>query len=59
MGLAEIVAFTVPANLASRRVMRRIGLRRDPARDFDHPSLPAGHGLRAHVVYALAAEGGA
>ena len=59
MGLAEIVAFTVPANLASRRVMRRVGLRRDPARDFDHPSLPAGHGLRAHVVYALAAEGGA
>lgn len=52
MGLSEIVAFTVPANLASRRLMRRLGLRHDPARDFDHPLLPEGHALRAHVLYA-------
>jgi ribosomal-protein-alanine N-acetyltransferase len=36
LGLSEIVAFTVPANKASRRVMTRLGMTRDPAEDFDH-----------------------
>jgi RimJ/RimL family protein N-acetyltransferase len=31
LGLAEIVAFTVPANRRSRRVMERLGMRHDPA----------------------------
>ncbi|MGC1884719.1 MAG: GNAT family N-acetyltransferase, partial [Stellaceae bacterium] len=31
LGLEEIVAFTVPANLASRRVMEKLGMTRDPA----------------------------
>jgi RimJ/RimL family protein N-acetyltransferase len=53
MGLAEIIAFTVPANLASRRVMARLGMRRDPGRDFEHPALPEGHALRPHLVFAL------
>lgn len=51
LGLAEIVAFTVPANLRSRRVMERLGMTHDPADDFDHPALPAGHALRRHVLY--------
>lgn len=50
-GLEEIVSFTVPANLPSRRVMERIGMARDPAEDFEHPGLPAGHPLRSHVLY--------
>lgn len=25
----------------------------DPADDFDHPNLPAGHRLRPHVLYRL------
>ena len=37
VGLEEIVSFTVPQNVRSRRVMERIGLVRDPAGDFDHP----------------------
>jgi RimJ/RimL family protein N-acetyltransferase len=49
---AEIVAFTTPANQRSRAIMRRIGLARDHARDFEHPRLPLGHPLRAHIVYA-------
>jgi RimJ/RimL family protein N-acetyltransferase len=53
LGLAEIVSFTTPANRRSRRVMDRLGLRRDPAGDFDHPRLPAGHPLRRHVVYRI------
>lgn len=51
--LAEIVAFTVPANGRSRRLMRRLGMRRDPADDFDHPAVPAGHALRRHVLYRI------
>jgi RimJ/RimL family protein N-acetyltransferase len=54
LALAEIAAFTTPGNLRSRRVMERIGLRHDPADDFDHPALPAGHPLRRHVLYRIA-----
>lgn len=50
-GLQEVVAFTVPGNLASRRVMEKLGMTRDPADDFDHPLLPADHPLRPHVLY--------
>ncbi|HEY2585219.1 MAG TPA: GNAT family N-acetyltransferase [Tepidisphaeraceae bacterium] len=51
VGLKEIVSFTVPANLRSRRVMERIGMTCSPADDFDHPRLPEGHPLRRHVLY--------
>jgi len=51
--LREVVAITVPANLRSRRVMEKIGMKHFPELDFDHPRLPAGHPLRAHVLYAL------
>jgi len=51
LGLGEIVSFTVPANVRSRRVMERIGMARDPREDFDHPALPVGHPLRRHVLY--------
>jgi RimJ/RimL family protein N-acetyltransferase len=51
--LDEIVAFTVPGNVRSRRVMDRLGMRHDPADDFDHPKLPEGHPLRRHLLYRL------
>jgi RimJ/RimL family protein N-acetyltransferase len=51
-GLDEIVSFTVPANVRSRRVMERLGMTRDPAGDFDHPSL-VGSPLARHVLYRL------
>ena len=47
----RLVSFTVPANVASRRVMEKLGLVRDLAGDFDHPALPEGHPLRRHVLY--------
>ena len=28
-------------------------MQRDPADDFDHPSLPDGHPLRRHVLYRI------
>lgn len=41
VGLEEIVSFTPAVNTASLRVMSRIGLERDPTRDFDHPRVDA------------------
>ncbi len=57
-GLDEIVSFTVPQNERSWRVMERIGLVRDPARDFDHPRVdPAAYPhLVRHVFYRLSRE---
>lgn len=55
VGLGEVVSFTAVGNSASRRVMERIGLRHDPADDFDHPRLAEDHPLRRHVLYRLAA----
>jgi len=53
LGLAEIVAFTVPANRRSRAVMERLGMVRNAEDDFDHPCLPPGHPLRPHVLYRI------
>jgi RimJ/RimL family protein N-acetyltransferase len=53
LALAEVVAFTVPANQRSRRVMEKLGMMRDPAGDFEHPRLPEGHPLRRHVLYRV------
>jgi RimJ/RimL family protein N-acetyltransferase len=52
LGLSEIVAVTVPANLRSRRVMERLGMTRDPAEDYDHPGVIEGP-LKRHVLYRL------
>jgi RimJ/RimL family protein N-acetyltransferase len=49
--LDEIVSFTAPGNLRSRRVMEKIGMAHSPSDDFDHPALPEGHPLRRHVLY--------
>lgn len=58
VGLDEIVSFTVPENVRSRRVMERIGLIRDPAGDFDHPRVDpvAFPQLVPHVLYRLRRE---
>jgi RimJ/RimL family protein N-acetyltransferase len=55
VGLAEIVSFAVPENLPSRRVMERIGMRREPEYDFDHPDITPGSPLARHVFYRLTA----
>jgi len=53
LGLEEIVSFTVPANMRSRRVMEKLGMTHDARDDFDHPSLPALHPMRRHVLYRM------
>ncbi|MFF0248751.1 GNAT family N-acetyltransferase [Streptosporangium sandarakinum] len=52
-GRREIVSMTAVGNLRSRAVMERLGMRRDPADDFDHPRVPAGSPLRRHVLYRI------
>lgn len=49
--LKEIVSFTVPANIASRRVMEKIGM--SHVDDFDHPALAKNDPLRRHVLYRM------
>jgi RimJ/RimL family protein N-acetyltransferase len=55
VGLDEIVAFTTTLNTRSQAVMKRIGMVRDPAGDFDHPRQPEGSPLRRHVLYRVSA----
>ncbi|ADB34858.1 GCN5-related N-acetyltransferase [Kribbella flavida DSM 17836] len=52
-GLAEIVSFTATTNVASQRVMSRIGMTHDEAGDFDHPRIQPGHRLQRHVLYRI------
>lgn len=54
--LAEIVSFTAGGNARSRRVMERLGLRRDLDGDFAHPAMSPGHPARAHVLYRVRAD---
>lgn len=53
VGLEEIVSTTSVMNERSQAVMRRLGMTRDPADDFEYPLLPEGHPLRPHVLYRL------
>jgi RimJ/RimL family protein N-acetyltransferase len=55
LALPEIVSFTTLRNRRSMAVMERLGMLRDPD-TFDHPSIPAGSGLREHCLYRLSCE---
>ena len=53
LAVPEIVSVTTIGNERSQRVMRRLGMHRDPADDFLHPNIAEGHPLRPHVMYRL------
>ena len=53
IGLHEVISFTAATNAKSRRVMEKIGLRRDHDGDFDHPGVPDGSPLKQHVLYRI------
>lgn len=59
LGLDEIVAFLLPMNQRSAAVCERLGMVRDPSRDFDHPLIAegaisvGGFPQRRHILYAL------
>jgi 3-dehydroquinate dehydratase/shikimate dehydrogenase len=52
----RIVAITSKMNLRSQRVMERLGMRRNPSDDFDHPRIEEGHRLRRHVLYRISSN---
>jgi RimJ/RimL family protein N-acetyltransferase len=53
LGFDEVLAFTTPMNRRSRAVMERLGMMPHAIRTFDHPKVPEGHKLRAHILYRL------
>lgn len=53
LGLAEIVAFTVPDNIRSQTVMRKINMTHSPGDFFEHPLLPKEHKLSRHILYRI------
>ncbi|MFI7597992.1 GNAT family N-acetyltransferase [Actinoplanes sp. NPDC049681] len=52
LGLGEILAICAAGNQRSQAVMHRLGMTRDPADDFDDPTVPPGP-LRRSVVYRI------
>ncbi|MFJ5711658.1 GNAT family N-acetyltransferase [Streptomyces sp. NPDC093105] len=54
LGLPEVLASTTVGNVRSQSVMRRIGMTRNPADDFEDPSVPEGP-LRRCVLYRTSA----
>ncbi len=54
LNLPEIVSFAVHNNVRSLSVMERIGMTRDPSRDFDHAGVPDSHPhLKRHFTYFI------
>jgi RimJ/RimL family protein N-acetyltransferase len=49
LGERSVFAFTAPANLASQRVMARLGMR--PAGNFGHPRIAVDHPLHRHLLF--------
>lgn len=52
LGLDEVLAVTTATNYRSQKVMQRIGMTREPAEDFDDPTVPEGP-LRSNVLYRI------
>ena len=52
-GLKEILAWTVPENIRSIRVMQKIGMEHVISGNFNHPGVPKGHRLASHILYRI------
>ncbi len=52
-GMDEVDSWTAVGNVRSQAVMERLGMRRDPGGDFEHPRVPVGHPVRPQVLYRL------
>jgi RimJ/RimL family protein N-acetyltransferase len=52
LGLDEIISIAVRANTRSTAVMERLGMRRDPSADFDHPNV-IDPKLKRHLLYRI------
>lgn len=47
----EILAFAVPQNMASWKVMEKIGMQH--VGEFEHPMVEDGHVLKRHLLYSI------
>ena len=54
--LEQILSWTIPANERSQGVMTRLGMKRAPDLDFDHPRFLDDDRLRHHIVYRITRE---
>jgi RimJ/RimL family protein N-acetyltransferase len=54
--LDEVVSITTAVNLRSQAVMRRLGMTRDPADDFEQQHMPVDHALRPAVLHRLSRQ---
>ena len=50
---SEILAYAVPANRRSLRVMEKLGMTHAAGDEFDHPQIAEGHPLQRHVIYRI------
>lgn len=55
LNIKKIVAFTTSKNIASQRVMEKIGMQRNTAFDFEHPKLDKKSPLLKHIFYEIKA----
>ncbi len=51
--LSEIVSMATIGNARSKKVMERLGMKSDPAENFEHPKVPKGDPLSWRVLYRL------
>lgn len=56
LNLEEIVSFAAAINERSINVMKKIGMKRDPAEDFLHPIIDPASPLAPHVLYRLSRQ---
>nr|WP_255536448.1 GNAT family N-acetyltransferase [Pacificimonas pallii] len=49
----QVMSMTARINKRSEAVMKRIGMRHCPERDFDHPRVARGSPLRPHIFYLI------
>ncbi|WP_027860828.1 GNAT family N-acetyltransferase [Marmoricola sp. URHB0036] len=54
--LDEVVSITTASNVRSQAVMRRLGMTRDPADDFEQEHKPVGDPLRSAVLHRLSRQ---
>ena len=53
LGAEELLAYTAARNERSQALMRRLGMRRDEADDFLHPSIEPDDPIAPHVLYRI------
>lgn len=50
----RIWAITTPGNIRSWGLMERLGLKRHPQLDFEHPNVADDSPLKQHITYSIA-----